>query len=345
MGPQNNTTKKSKEIHWKPPHKPTSAAEIIEIEPPKAKTETMSSGRPDPKAPCQGAIHSTKPETSSIPDVGCNPTPVVDNLRSNVAAPPGLPEGPEMHHEGKGESSNAAAPPEPTSDPTQTLSDKLQNLEQAFSIFQGEVEGWKRKVGKLEQKLENAERLESELRQELEGVKQEWKKDKQELERVKQELEEVKLKLEEVVENQKQMHRALCRRQIVIAIYKVLGASNWSKFWESAKANNDFLKKKLLETFQEEKLKEAMSQEYVNEFTKALDLEGDDSMIKQGNIMAHEYTFGQGEEYASDIPAFKFFLNYMQQEGYQVADEIGGAATKEMDKRKSREGKIGGPKQ
>ena len=333
--------KKSKEIHWKPPHKPTSAAEIIEIEPPKAKTETMSSGRPDLKAPCQGAIHSAKPETSSIPDVGCNPTPAVDNLRSNVAAPPGLPEGPEMHHEGKGESSNAAAPPEPTSDPTQTLSDKLQNLEHAFSIFQKEsvkkdqawerkVEGLNRKVGELEQKLKNAEILERELRQELKNTKGEVKKLQQELEGVRQEL--------------NQMHQSLCKWQIVIAIYKLLGCKNFesrNRLFNAFRKNRQVLRLKLEKEF----FPEPISDILFNKLFRALDL-GDDGIIKQGNVTAHEYTFEQGEKHTSGSDEFSFYLNFMQKHGYQKADEIGKAANKGIPRTESgTDKKRGGSKQ
>ena len=284
MGPRNNTTKKSKEIHWKPPHKPTSAAEIIEIEPPKAKTETMSSGRPDPKAPCQGAIHSAKPETSSIPDVGCNPTPVVDNLRSNVATPPGLPEGPEMHHEGKGESSNAAAPPEPTSDPTQTLSDKLQNLEQAFSMFR-----------------EESVRKDQKWKGEVEGLKGEVTKLQQELEGVRQEL--------------NQMHQSLCKRQIVIAIYKLLGCKNFksrNRLFNAFRKDRRVLRLKLEKEF----FPEPISDILFNKLFRALDL-GDDGIIKQGNVTAHEYTFEQGEKHTSGSDEFSFYLNFMQKHGYQ----------------------------
>ena len=336
--------KKSKEIHWKPPHKPTSTAEIIEIEPPKAKTETMSSGHPDPKAPCQGAIHSAKPETSSIPDVGCNPTPVVDNLRSNVAAPPGLPEGPEMHHEGEGESSNAAAPPEPTSDPTQTLSHKLQNLEQAFSTFQAEsvtkYQGWKEEVEALQEKLNKVEGLEKEV----EELKQKLDESEKRAGVLQQRLEGVEKELERARQELNQMHQSLCRRQIAIAIYKLLGYKDFEsrkQFFDNFKDNRRVLKSRLEAAFSQ-----PISKKFANEFFAALDL-GDHGIIKQGNVTAHEYTFEQGEEHASDSTVFKFYLSFMQeQRGHQKTDEIGKAADKGISRTESgTDKKRGGSKQ
>ena len=358
MGPRNNTTKKSKEIHWKPPHKPTSAAEIIEIEPPKAKTETMSSGRPDPKAPCQGAIHSAKPETSSIPDVGCNPTPVVDNLRSNVAAPPGLPEGPEMHHEGKGESLDAAESPERTSNQSQQFSNDLRNLQQQFLEFREmsvkKDQAWEREVEALKEKLNKVEGLEKEveeLKQKLdeseeraEVFKQKLDESEKRAEVLQQRLEGVEKELKRARQELNQMHRSLCRRQIAIAIYKLLGCKDFEsrkKFFDNFKDNRRVLKLRLEEVFSQ-----PISKKFANEFFAALDL-GDHGIIKQGNVTAHEYTFEQGEEHAEDSKVFKFYLSFMQeQRGYQKTDEIGKAADKGIPRTESgTDKKRGGSKQ
>ena len=131
-------------------------------------------------------------------------------------------------------------------------------------------------------------------------------------------------RLKAVEQQLKLKNHCLCRRQIALEIYRMLGCCDHAsreKFFNefSAPGNRNALESKLKEAFTGGG---HMSKEVIEDFIAVLSLDRD-GIIKQGNAAAHDYTLEEGGQYVSDHLAFQYYLDYMC-ERHSEEEKIGG---------------------